>query len=296
MNCYYDIIIPTVESREKLTRCLQSIELLNNVNIILVDDGSNWDISTIQNDFELKLIKNKKNLGPSASRNAGAKFAKGNILIFMDADSILESDIRLLISEYEKLNRQGCQVMAGKINPGNSFWEKVLAYSEHAVRLHGSEIEYRDYLGIIGFLAIDKKLFFDIGCFKENMRVGEDRDLTYKLFLSGNKLAYNPKVVSFHNVKPIGLFSMLNKAYNYGLKLGLQIELKYSEHRELNWIKYIANIFIYPLFIFPLSFFITFRITYHNLKHDKKLIFYFPFIFFNRLSNRIGTWIWMIKN
>ena len=56
MNSHYDIIIPTVELREKLTRCLQSIELLNNVNIIVVDDGSSWDISTLKNDFELIIV------------------------------------------------------------------------------------------------------------------------------------------------------------------------------------------------------------------------------------------------
>ena len=91
------IIIPVYNQAEHLGNCLASIkkQTYNNYEIIVVDDGSNDDIKTIikkyKQIFSLKISYfEQKNQGASAARNRGAKLAKGEYLIFCDADIIME--------------------------------------------------------------------------------------------------------------------------------------------------------------------------------------------------------------
>lgn len=86
------VIIPFYNRADVLERAIKSVkgQSYNNYEIILVDDGSSDDISTIEkqikNDKKIKLIKNKKNMGASYSRNCGIKEATGDYIVFLDSD------------------------------------------------------------------------------------------------------------------------------------------------------------------------------------------------------------------
>ena len=57
------------------------------LEIIVVDDGSTDDTYKIAKSFkDVKVIKNKKNLGTASSRNIGIRAAKGEIIAFTDDD------------------------------------------------------------------------------------------------------------------------------------------------------------------------------------------------------------------
>lgn len=97
------VIIPYYNSRKTMLHVLKSIELqnlspaeLSQVEVIVVDDGWNDDIKEITSNnnysFNLKIISYKNNKGRSGARNTGAKNAKHNILLFLDADNILSGE------------------------------------------------------------------------------------------------------------------------------------------------------------------------------------------------------------
>lgn len=84
------IIIPAYNEEDYLPNCLRSIknQTYKNIEIIVVDNNSQDKTPEIAKNFGAKVVKvEKKNL--SVVRNAGAKVAKGEILFFVDADSIL---------------------------------------------------------------------------------------------------------------------------------------------------------------------------------------------------------------
>jgi len=94
------IVIPTFNSLKTLKLTLRSIEeqKINKnqrelIEVIIVDDGSSDGTEAFFKNrkfaFKLRYIK-QNNLGRVYARNLGAAVANGNILIFIDADVILE--------------------------------------------------------------------------------------------------------------------------------------------------------------------------------------------------------------
>lgn len=104
------LIIPT-KNRLSLTKmAVASVqENLYFDEIIIVDDGSTFDIKEYYEIFsiiKIKVIKNYLSSGGLAARVCGAEIAKNDILVFLDSDDVLINDgISLLIKnmiDYKK--------------------------------------------------------------------------------------------------------------------------------------------------------------------------------------------------
>ena len=94
------IITPVYNKEKYLVRFIRSVQnqYFNDIEIILVDDFSmDKSIKIIEKlkneDDRIVLLKNKQNKGSLISRNIAGLKAKGEFLIFPDADDILASDI-----------------------------------------------------------------------------------------------------------------------------------------------------------------------------------------------------------
>ena len=105
------IIIPVYNTSAYIDRCLDSVtkQSYNNIEIILVDDGSTDDshekcLSWAKKDDRIKIIT-QKNGGLSAARNAGLDVCKGEYIQFLDSDDKIGQDmVKKMISEIEKNN------------------------------------------------------------------------------------------------------------------------------------------------------------------------------------------------
>jgi GT2 family glycosyltransferase len=90
------LIICTYNNEDIISECLDSIQKQSykGFETIVVDDNSKDTTRELilRNYPEIKLVAKKKNTGPSISRNIGAQKAKGDFLVFMDSDVILDKD------------------------------------------------------------------------------------------------------------------------------------------------------------------------------------------------------------
>jgi len=96
------IIIPTYNSKENLVKTLDSIYKngFKNFEIIVVDDASDDNTSEMVKNYSVRHVPLKFNRGPAFARNRGAELAKGDVILFLDADGEVESDLLSKINRY----------------------------------------------------------------------------------------------------------------------------------------------------------------------------------------------------
>ncbi|KMM38864.1 glycosyltransferase family 2 protein [Guptibacillus hwajinpoensis] len=107
------VIIPTYNKYPQNLLTLFSLENqqfdLSKVEVIMVDDGSTDQTSQILKDyhfpFNFKYINNGKNIGRPAARNIGIKASSGTILIFLDAEILVQPDFLSIHSHYHKTQK-----------------------------------------------------------------------------------------------------------------------------------------------------------------------------------------------
>ena len=97
------VIVPTFNRSLLLKKCLDSIvkSTLNDIEIIVIDDGSTDDTKNIVDDIKDERIKYyyQDNHGIGYSRNRGIKLSKGNYIVFVDSDDYIDSN---MLFEMEK--------------------------------------------------------------------------------------------------------------------------------------------------------------------------------------------------
>jgi len=102
-------IIPVYNVKNHIQQCIDSLknQTLEDIEMIFVDDASPDTSSKIieteaVKDGRIRLIRNSKNLGVGASRNAGMDAATGKYLKIIDSDDFLTNDaLEVLYNEAE---------------------------------------------------------------------------------------------------------------------------------------------------------------------------------------------------
>ena len=109
------IIIPIFNTGTLLKKCVDSVlaQSLTDIEVILVDDGSDDDSGEIcdefaQRDNRVKVI-HKKNEGVSIARNTGIKQSKGEYIGFVDSDDWIDKD--MYSNLYNKAKETGAEIV-----------------------------------------------------------------------------------------------------------------------------------------------------------------------------------------
>ncbi len=100
-NPLVSVIIPVKNGGQTLESCLRSIKrsYYKKYEIIVVDDHSTDNTIDITKHFQCTVIQAEDGKGANAARNLGAQNAKGEILMFLDADIVIARETMLGIIE-----------------------------------------------------------------------------------------------------------------------------------------------------------------------------------------------------
>lgn len=100
----YSIIIPHKNIPDLLQRCLDSIPKQDNIQIIVVDDNSDPSIVDFNHfpgiqDPHVEIYFTKDGKGAGYARNVGMKYAKGEWILFADADDMFLDNVELFLDK-----------------------------------------------------------------------------------------------------------------------------------------------------------------------------------------------------
>lgn len=101
------IIIPLYNKESSIRNTLDSVlsQSYEDYEIVIVDDGSTDNSVQVVESVSDKRIRlfRKENGGPASARNYGVKMARGNWLLFLDADDTLVMDVlKLVVSNIQR--------------------------------------------------------------------------------------------------------------------------------------------------------------------------------------------------
>jgi rSAM/selenodomain-associated transferase 2 len=208
------VIIPTLNEVEHLGAALKSVKKGDNVEIIVSDGGSDDGTLKKARSMGARVIDGPRNR--AAQMNLGAQEARGAILLFLHADTILPDNWDNIVRN--TLKRPGnCggafQLKWDRLRPGSRLIEKMANFRSARLGL-----PYGDQA-----LFITKSLFQRLHGFK-NMRIMEDYEFAVRLRRLGNiSLSSAPVITSARKAESIGFFAntLLNQTIIILYELGI---------------------------------------------------------------------------
>lgn len=225
---YISIVIPVKDRAGELQRCLTSLANLRypqeKLQVIVVDDGSSDDSPLVARQFRALLVPSGGiGRGPAAARNVGASLASGEILAFIDSDcSASQEWLNELIPAF---NNQSMAAVGGQVDgmcteSAVDRYESIMSSLSLGVRERtGSGGNDTFYLPSCNLL-VRRTAFRSAGGFKDEMHVGEDVDLTWRLRDKGWTISYLPTGNVLHEHRS-SLRSFMSRRFDYGTSEGM---------------------------------------------------------------------------
>ena len=225
------IVIPTWNEEKCLPKLLGSIkkQSYKNYEVIVADANSRDKTRQIAKKYGCRVVKGGM---PAVGRNNGAKAAKGDILLFLDADVQLDKDF--LKKALNEINKRKLDVAGAYTQPlTNNFIDEVYLKIFNFI-LFVTQFFYPNAYG--GSIFCKKWLHEKVKGFDETIKLGEDLDYVQRCGKQGR----------FRFIKCIKVYFSMRRFEDEGrLKVGIRHFLSASYRILFGQIR--SNMFKYNL-------------------------------------------------
>jgi len=233
------VVIPAFNAQSTIKDLL--VSLFNQTfpkkdfEIILVDDGSRDEtvkiIKTTDKEKRVRLFS-EQNKGAAQARNLGASKARGEILLFVDSDTVLPKD--LVAKYWLAYQKHNNQIIGGGVK--NPKGVNYLAWTDYLSSWHNAhegmkKQTVKEYLPTVN-LSLKRKVFNDIGGFWKDKSTGEDVDFGLRAGKKGYQFFFDPSLGLWHKAPSFNGF--LKHNYNWGKHIG-KVRGKYPE-LKFHWL------------------------------------------------------------
>ena len=168
------VIIPAHNEQLYLPLTLEALQRQNyrSAEVIVVTNGcTDGTAAVAQSRCHQLIVLSQKNLG--VARNLGARMAKGELLLFLDADTALEPLALQFIAE-QFSRKEAAGTLKGKPDSAVPAYRFIYALKNfsHRTKLH---------CGSSGVIICWKEHFLRVGGFDEGLEVRENSELIQRL-------------------------------------------------------------------------------------------------------------------
>jgi glycosyltransferase involved in cell wall biosynthesis len=184
----YSIVIPHYNLPALLRRCLGSIPQRDDIQVIVVDDGSSEEsksaLKEIGNDFPNVQIAYQENLGGGAARNKGLAEAKGKFVMFADADDYFCEKFIELVDRYASQDNDIVYFNANFVDADTGKPAKQKNHVDEIIKLYKKnpakgETPLRYYFGEPWCKMVRRSIIEDNGIRFEQTKIHNDTRFSY---------------------------------------------------------------------------------------------------------------------
>jgi glycosyltransferase involved in cell wall biosynthesis len=164
------IIIPALNEQEYIFQLLKAIRKqdFKDYEIIVADAASNDKTIKIAQEFGCKITEGGL---PALGRNNGAKIAKGDLFLFIDADNKIPND-KFLSELIEKFEKRKLEVASFPISPNGIKLDKFFYWLYNL----WVKITQRFLPHASGVVLVSREIHQKIGGFDEEIKLAEDHE------------------------------------------------------------------------------------------------------------------------
>lgn len=264
MNQYqykFSVIIPVYNAEIYLKETInsiiqQTIGFEENIQLILINDGSQDNSGKICNEYQEKYPNNvvyisKENQGVSSARNEGMKYIKGKYVNFFDSDDIWELNafekVYDILEKNQDINILACRIEMFDARKGYHLLDYRFEEGTQVVDINEKEDYIQTNIGPVFFrYSRIKDKSFD-----ETLKYAEDGKFVNELFLEDDKYILVADVTYFYRKRQdkssATQMSTKNKFYCFALE-GTYIFLAKNSLEKKGYVKrYFQNYIIYDM-------------------------------------------------
>jgi len=280
------VVIPAYNAADDVATCLAGVlaQGYPEFEIIVVDDASRDKTPEVVRALErVRLVRNVANLGPAGARNRGVAESRGELLVFLDSDSIV--DDRHWLARHAAVHAAaGAAVVGGGIRGvGRGPVARADSYCHWVTNIpHGRPTvitaERRPFGRVTRHLVTNnmsllRSTFDRIGGLDTRFRTGEDVDFCERALQLGIPLRLEPDIVVGHHDRE-RLRDFARCFFEVGRD---RIPLRQKNPSPLDWMLpkgLVSSVALTPL----LSLLLWLQTTLTWWPHDKRVLGYAPLI------------------
>jgi glycosyltransferase involved in cell wall biosynthesis len=212
------VVVPARNAADTLGQCLDALlvqsEAGESYEVIVVDDGSSDDTRDVASSRPVRVLS-QKHEGPAAARNRGVEEARGQIVLFTDADCVpaaswvSEMTRPFLDAEIVGVKGAYCTRQAG-IVPRFVQCE----YEERYQRM--ARLKRIDFIDTYS-AGYRRAVLRSAGGFDTRYPSAsvEDQELSFRLAEQGHQMVFNPLAVVYHR-HPETVRAYFTRKFNIG--------------------------------------------------------------------------------
>ena len=230
------IIIPTLNEEKIIEKTLNQFKNLKIIDFeLIVSDGNSKDKTVeIAKKYTNNVLIVKEKHTIAFARNQGAKIAKGEYLVFLDADVFikdLNDFFKKAFLEFEKNKKLVALTVKLKVLPEfETFWDNFFHFIINFIHWFGCNVlNFGNASG--EFQMIKKDIFLKIGGYNENLAVAEDVELFLRLSKIG-KVKTIWKLTAYHTGRRFHQEGWLKVLYHWLLNFFSVLFFKKSAYKK----------------------------------------------------------------
>ena len=237
------VIIPTYNRADILSKCLGALSrqnyLFNGFEVIVSDDGSSDHtaelVSTVTSAAPFSLIYlRQSNKSANAARNRAIEISRGEILLFLNDDTIAEPD---MLSEHIRTHEEYQDdhiAVLGRMTISPDVPRSIFAtqHLDAAFNLlkNKTSLDWKAFYTCN--ISVKRTFLLNYGLFDEKLRYHDDVELGERLSHHGLVIHYNPKALG-HHYHYLSVRDYLQLAQHDGKQLAIWYRRSPHLRREL---------------------------------------------------------------